>query len=527
MLAAAQMFHAQQNLARTQQAIVQAFLDLFSLRMAFLCAWQDGPQRFELLAHAPVGARDGAYDYLERYTDELRPLWHDHCDDIPEVRVLDAGAQLVTLPLARQGHVIGLLVLAVAQDSELSRREQRLMEMVAFQAGLALAGKQLCRDIRRERDQLQVMFDSVDAAMILLDASGRLLRFNPAAEALLDRDLSSYLGRSVFSWLRDVGGERFEQYTGLSTASLREYIWGIAAQPLEPHRRQFTQHSGDTVRFIDETGMPVLDRNGQVIGWLIVWRDNTAMRELERMRQELSSMIVHDLRNPITSITSSLMMLHDLIAGGDLDTGVLLDVVNIARSSANYMVNLVQSILDVARLEENNLVLDRESFSLDDCVDYAVTSVTSQARAAGIALAIDVPGDLPAVWVDAEKIRRVIVNLLDNAVRHTPQGGRVRLAAWHDTRADAVITCVEDTGPGVPPEARNRIFDKFMQLGKRAPRGYSGTGLGLAFCKMVVEAHDGMIWVEDASLGGAAFCFSLPTTPPETALGDVTPSQLA
>jgi signal transduction histidine kinase len=122
-----------------------------------------------------------------------------------------------------------------------------------------------------------------------------------------------------------------------------------------------------------------------------------------------------------------------------------------------------------------------------------------------------VPGDLPPVWIDDEKIQRVLINLLDNALRHTPQDGQITVEAAHHAKEKMVTVRVVDTGPGIPAEARDRIFDKFVQLDpQRVLRGHKGTGLGLTFCRLVIEAHGGRIWVEDGAGGGAAFCFTLP-----------------
>ncbi len=119
------------------------------------------------------------------------------------------------------------------------------------------------------------------------------------------------------------------------------------------------------------------------------------------------------------------------------------------------------------------------------------------------------------MWADGEKIQRVLVNLLDNALRYTPFGGRIALSAAPD--GDYLRICVEDSGAGVPPEARTRVFDKYAQLENKAFRGHKGSGLGLAFCKLAIEAHGGRIWIEDGSLGGAAFCFTLPLAAPTLA----------
>jgi signal transduction histidine kinase len=147
-------------------------------------------------------------------------------------------------------------------------------------------------------------------------------------------------------------------------------------------------------------------------------------------------------------------------------------------------------------------------------VQAACDAVFSLALGANIALDIRLPETLPVVFIDEEKIQRVLINLLDNALRHTPMGGRITIQADDDRNRAEVIVRVIDTGPGVPPEARSLIFDKFAQLDQQVLRGHKGTGLGLTFCKLAIEAHGGRIWVEEGAEGGAAFCFALPHLPP-------------
>jgi signal transduction histidine kinase len=246
---------------------------------------------------------------------------------------------------------------------------------------------------------------------------------------------------------------------------------------------------------------------------LVVWRDRTEDHKLEAMRRELSSMVVHDLRNPITSIISGMRVLQDLLADSEADRTRISEVIQIAQTSAGNMLNLVQSLLDVSRLEQSEIALDCTSLSLADAIDNAITSVLALALSAKITIETHAPTDLPAVWFDDEKMQRVLVNLLDNALRHTPYGGAITIDARHQADENVALVRVEDTGPGIAPEARSRIFDKFIQLDQSVLRGHKGTGLGLTFCKMVIEAHGGRIWVEEGAMGGAAFCFTAPIAP--------------
>jgi len=222
-------------------------------------------------------------------------------------------------------------------------------------------------------------------------------------------------------------------------------------------------------------------------------------------------MVVHDLRNPITSVISGLSMLHDLLAETPVDINALCEVVQIAENSAENMLNLIQTLLDISRLELNTGTMDCESRDLADTLHRASASVLGLAMGADISIMNRVPPDLPPVWIDDEQIHRVLVNLLDNAIRYTPCHGEIQIDVHHSAGEKTVIVRIEDSGPGVPPEARDRVFEKFVQLdSERVLRGHKGTGLGLTFCKLVIDAHKGHIWVEDSAAGGAAFCFTLP-----------------
>jgi len=224
---------------------------------------------------------------------------------------------------------------------------------------------------------------------------------------------------------------------------------------------------------------------------------------VEELRDDLLSMIVHDLRSPLGNITSSLEMLQDSLLPGDPALPVLLSV---AMRSAERLSRLVDSLLDLSRLEAGEMGLNRAPTDLNALLAEAVEQVQTVAEAREIQLRLEAAPHLPAVTVDTDMIRRVIINLLDNAVKYTPRSGRVTLTA--QPGPDQVAISVHDTGPGVPPEEQHRIFDKFTSVQREGTP--KGLGLGLAFCKMAVEAHGGRIWVESARGAGATLSFTLP-----------------
>ena len=267
-------------------------------------------------------------------------------------------------------------------------------------------------------------------------------------------------------------------------------------------------------RVIERLGMPVLDESGHVWGWMLVLRDVTEEKEMEQMREDVTRMIVHDLRTPLTAILGSVELVEDMLEEKPRDSMVA-EALDVAIHSARIMRFRVDSLLDMSRIEAGKVQLDRRPHALAELVDSATMVMSTLAEGAGLQLEVQVPDTLPLVEVDGEMVERVLINLLDNAVKFTPMGGKVRIEAQPENHA-FVLCSVHDTGPGIPPDYQDRIFDRFAHIPERNGR-WRSTGLGLAFCKLAVEAHGGRIWVEseEESEGGCHFHFTLPVVRPE------------
>jgi signal transduction histidine kinase len=260
-------------------------------------------------------------------------------------------------------------------------------------------------------------------------------------------------------------------------------------------------------RIIQWTNLPVA-ANDLPLGRLIVLRDVTEERMLAQMREDLVHTMVHDLRNPLTGISTALKLLDAKLAGQL--TPAQHRLMEIADSAAEKMVDLVAGILDVSRLETGQMPIRPAAISLRDLVDETMGLEAPIATTNRLKLRSVVPPDLPPAWGDAGLVRRVLQNLVGNAVKFTPPGGQVevRVTEWRGESAEREFLRVSviDTGAGVPPELGPNLFEKFA-VGQQEERG---TGLGLAFCRLAVEAHQGRIWAESESGRGAAFHFTLP-----------------
>jgi signal transduction histidine kinase len=222
----------------------------------------------------------------------------------------------------------------------------------------------------------------------------------------------------------------------------------------------------------------------------------------------MTRMMVHDLRNPVGTILTALQFL------GTEAASVLSNdqrrTLTIAHNGAKRMLALVNSILDVSQLESGQMLLNRALIRLDNLIDETLRAQLPQAVAKNQSLESDLPPALPPAWADAELIGRVLQNLVGNAIKFTPAGGVIRVTARveQDDKRKLLVS-VSDTGRGIPPEIRERLFQKFVR-GRQVGRG---SGLGLAFCKLAVEAHGERIGVESTPESGATFTFSLATAP--------------
>ena len=228
------------------------------------------------------------------------------------------------------------------------------------------------------------------------------------------------------------------------------------------------------------------------------------LRELETLRDNLTHMIIHDMRSPLSGMLGYLDLLTMKISAKLSPTE--LEYFNLVQGNAEKMLRMTTAVLDVSRLESGQMPLNRQAY---DLTVLARTSMESLGSLVGQRqLSIEAPPEPVMAMADKEIIERVITNLLSNALKFTPDFGAVQITG---SRKDAVVRlAVTDTGPGIPAKHHARIFEKFGALGKGA-QGYS-TGLGLAFCKLAVEAHGGEIGVESEIGKGSIFWFTLPVT---------------
>lgn len=226
--------------------------------------------------------------------------------------------------------------------------------------------------------------------------------------------------------------------------------------------------------------------------------------ELEKLRDDLIQMIVHDLRTPLTSIIGGLQTVVDT----EYDPEITQEFVPMAISGANTLLEMVNTLLDINKMEAGQMTLDLSEVLFSDLAAKALEQVAGLVLEHEDHLETALALHCPPIRADGEKLRRVVINLIGNAVKFTPDGGTITVGSKCD---DSGLTFwVQDTGPGIPPEYRERIFEKFGQIDGEGRRRKNSTGLGLTFCKLVAEAHGGRIWVESEEGHGSTFHVFIP-----------------
>jgi PAS domain S-box-containing protein len=334
--------------------------------------------------------------------------------------------------------------------------------------------------------------NSMNDGMIVLDNQKRIIDVNPSARRIIRKSQTDLLGKLL------------HQACPLLAAQFQAAEEGPLDIAIDMEEK----------RFFEFSITPFRDERQEQRGHLLTLRDVTERKRLENMRDDLTRTMVHDLRDPISNSLFALEMLKTtLLEGGSAETQQLLDL---TFASTAKTLQLVDKILEIGRLENGEMPLTPTSFSLAEMVQTVLAAQTPRAANRQLQLVNNVPESLPLAWADAELLERVLKNLVDNSIKFTPIGGKIGVTAVtriHDETNEPVLyVSVSDTGPGIAAELRPRIFDQFAT----GAHVESGSGLGLAFCKMALTAHGEDIWVASEPGEGTILTFSLSTAPADS-----------
>jgi len=334
-----------------------------------------------------------------------------------------------------------------------------------------------------ERAKLSAVLNQMTDGVLIADREGRVQLLNPAAERLFQIDAQKGLGRSVVEVLR------YHQLVDL---------WRAA----KDGQRQTTMiEIGPQHLFLQVTGMPL--KTSDPGSTLVLVQDLTQLRRLETVRRDFISNVSHELRTPLASLKA---------LGETLRESALEDPPAARRflirmeTEVDNLTQLVNELLELSRIESGKVPLSFHRIQPCALLRPACERMELQVERAGLELVLDCQEDLPVVFADPDRITQVVLNLIHNATKFTPPGGKIMLSAYRD--GDFVVFFVKDTGVGIPQDDLARIFERFYKADRARTGG--GTGLGLSIARHMVESHGGFIWAESEADTGSTFYFSLP-----------------
>ena len=395
------------------------------------------------------------------------------------------------IPLSARGQLVGILTIVHSGIKAFSSDQFTFLKIVGGQAGVAIHNALLYDSQESLYRQYYELFEDNIAPILISDHDGKINKANRAAYNLVSWMGNKLVGTSIFN---------------------------LHSAPLQKLGSNFEKlYSGETISYesslvvSDDGFLPVKfsvrmqsrDVEGN-IQWMI--EDISSQKQFEKMRHDLLSMVYHDIRSPLSNVISSLELMR-MVLPVDSDPAIE-EVFSVISRSSTRIQRLVSNLLDIDRLEMGQDIVDARMVNLNLLIDVVTEDIMPLIESRKQHYTLKLNEGIHELWADEDMLRRVLTNLLENASKYTPSNGNVNLII-QETKDDMLRFTIVDNGPGIPEKLLPTIFEKFTHVNSESvPKGI---GLGLAFCRLAVEAHDGHIWVESEENQGTRFIFELPS----------------
>jgi two-component system sensor histidine kinase NblS len=345
-----------------------------------------------------------------------------------------------------------------------------------------------------EKNKLQLVLMSIADGVVVCDRDNKVQIINAAASKLFDKEAKDLIGKPLVFC---TDGPDSPQICRI----IQEFTDAVSPQT-GPRIMQI--HLGERIIRLNIAPLP---HGSELQGSVMIMQDITQQAELERMKNEFISNVSHELRTPITSIKSYVDTLCN--HGEKLDPEIHREFLEIIDSEAERLIYLVNEVMELSKIEEGERELELEPGNVQEAIASSVKSINLMARDHDIELTQVGEKSLPVVQMNRESLERCIINLLTNAIKYTPSGGKIEVGVFFDRRASEVRIDVTDNGIGIPEEELDHVFDRFYRV-ERKVHTIKGTGLGLTIVKKIVEKQGGKVSVKSALGEGSTFSIVLP-----------------
>jgi len=396
------------------------------------------------------------------------------------------------VPFTVGDETFGMLNVSSCRETTFSEEQQPILYTMGNQAANAI--ERLRRMMKTEKSKMESMVESMLEGVIMLDEQGEIVVLNPQAKKMLGfNDAQEVTGKDLYDKLRVFELDK----------EIEKYLADSEGAPISKEL-VLSQEEGSKTLHCEV--IPIRESEDKVIGVSITLRDITREKEIEQMKNEFIASVSHELKTPLTIIKEATDLVVDEIPGKIVEGQR--DILTTAQENIGRLSNMVNDLLDISKIESAKLKLYTKPANMSELIESTVSDFKYLAEEKGILLDYEVPQAKVDIFCDADKIRQVLVNLISNALKFTSQDGRIKVIC--NENGNEVIVSVQDTGIGISEENISRLFDRFIQVGRKPGAGEKGTGLGLAISKGIVELHQGRIWAESKVNSGSKFYFSLP-----------------
>jgi signal transduction histidine kinase/GAF domain-containing protein len=426
----------------------------------------------------------------------------------PDLSPAGAGARAeLAAPISVNGQAAAVIILDSPRSNAFGEEELAFVRALCDRAAHPLSRAVHYQDALESANYLGQVFGNLPTGLALLDGNGKVLRANPAWAALWG--LNGQHGRAPFHVSLDLVEILLPRLQ--EPLKLTEFCTSGQRSPAETQRTMV--RLTNPTQELQVLSVPTRDSQRQVTGRLWAVTDVTREGEADRLKTEFVSIVSHELRTPLTSILGY----TELLLNREFTPDERNQFINTVYVEASRLSQLVEDLLNFSRLEAGKVKLNQWLTSLNNVVYELTTQLNTQLQRHRLLL--EVPELLPPVYVDRDKIKQVIFNLLTNAIKYSPQGGEIKLEMAEARPADLpadhplgrwVLVGIHDQGIGIAPEDLAQIWERFYRVDNTNTRRIGGTGLGLSITKALVELHGGRVWATSKLGKGSNFCFTLP-----------------